>query len=157
MKTYHLHRHPLKHCIMISSILAASRIPLLRISTPVAAFALSGHKPLFTRSLHVRRSPGITTMSRNVFDEAGIPLTETRHDKGIVAQEISDSGDQAIGRNGGETWRNPRSRWARRKHRKKMENQLQHDPSNEDKDDDRESLLNWESFEFGNRSGLDGH
>ncbi|KAL7515872.1 hypothetical protein ACHAWX_000945 [Stephanocyclus meneghinianus] len=129
---------------MISSILAASRMSLFRDSRPTAAFALAGHKSISTRSTH-----------RDVFDTAGIPSTETCNDKGIVAHENSDIGDQAIGDSGSKTWQNPRSRWARRKHRKKMEKRLLHDPAEEEENDNRETLLNWESFEFGNSPKMD--
>lgn len=57
-----------------------------------------------------------------------------------------------------ETWQNPRSRWARRKHRKKMEKmQLQQGENNgingmgNELEDDK-GALDWESFEFGTRS-----
>mmetsp|Transcript_30677 Transcript_30677/g.61273 ORF Transcript_30677/g.61273 Transcript_30677/m.61273 type:complete len:535 (+) Transcript_30677:97-1701(+) len=60
-----------------------------------------------------------------------------------------------------ETWQNPRSRWARRKHRKKMENmQLQQGEKNGIKgmgselEDDR-GALDWESFEFGTSPKMD--
>lgn len=143
MKTHHRHRH----FIMISSILAASRMSLFRDSRPTAAFALAGHKSISTRFTH-----------RDVFDAARIPSTETRGEERILAHENSDIGDQAIGDSGSKTWQNPRSRWARRKHRKKMEKRLLHDPAEENDNDNREKLLNWESFEFGNRSVVDdGH
>jgi hypothetical protein len=47
-----------------------------------------------------------------------------------------------------DTWQNPRSRWARRKHRKNME-RLQKERQGDDVDDN--GGLNWESFEFGCR------
>ena len=50
------------------------------------------------------------------------------------------------------TWQNPRSRWARRKHRRKME-KLQRDERGEDEDEggDDAGALHWDKFEFGDR------
>lgn len=54
--------------------------------------------------------------------------------------ESSDNGNN-------DTWQNPRSRWARRKYRKKME-KLQGGDHEEEQDGDR---LDWNKFEFGDR------
>ncbi len=50
-----------------------------------------------------------------------------------------------------QTWQNPRSRWAKRKHRKKMEKQLREGIVG-DGDSGAASVLDWETFEFGTRS-----
>lgn len=46
-------------------------------------------------------------------------------------------------------WQNPRSRWARRKHRKKME-RLQQEGRGDEEDEDSNGL-SWDKFEFGDR------
>ena len=46
------------------------------------------------------------------------------------------------------TWQNPRSRWARRKHRRRME-KLQQDERGED--EGANDALQWDKFEFGDR------
>ena len=48
------------------------------------------------------------------------------------------------------TWQNHRSRWAKRKHRKKME-KLQQQNGGADVEEEEGSGLDWESFEFGSR------
>ena len=56
-----------------------------------------------------------------------------------------------------ETWQNPRSRWAKRKHRIKMEKQLREGNTIEGGNDgvvndSNNGALDWETFEFGTRS-----
>lgn len=57
-----------------------------------------------------------------------------------------------------ETWQNPRSRWAKRKHRIKMEKQLREGNTIEGGNDNgvvndsNNGALDWETFEFGTRS-----
>lgn len=57
-----------------------------------------------------------------------------------------------------ETWQNPRSRWAKRKHRIKMEKQLREGNTIEGGNDNgvvndsNNEALDWETFEFGTRS-----
>jgi len=57
-----------------------------------------------------------------------------------------------------QTWQNPRSRWAKRKHRKKMEKQLREGNYIEGEEGgDDSGVLDWETFEFGTRSVLPPH
>ena len=51
--------------------------------------------------------------------------------------------------NSNETWQNPRSRWARRKHRRKMEKLHREGEGGTQIDDG--NILNWDKFEFGDR------
>ena len=51
---------------------------------------------------------------------------------------------------GPQTWENPRSRWARKKHRKKMEALAQ-----QEQQENNNSSLDWESFDFGESPKMD--
>lgn len=53
--------------------------------------------------------------------------------------------------NSSDTWQNPRSRWARRKHRKKMEKLQRERRGDVVEEEDDSSGLNWDKFEFGDR------
>lgn len=63
--------------------------------------------------------------------------------------DISELDENKGLRDSNETWQNPRSRWARRKHRKKLE-KLQREGVSETETDEVDTL-NWDKFEFGDR------
>jgi hypothetical protein len=145
---HHHHCHPLKYSIMISSILAA----LSSLASRMSAHALLGHNMYTTQ--YKRRLfhslPRVEMMKSGGVDAGEIRTTEELDDESMTTTMDSNNDDGG----GSETWQNPRSRWARRKHRKKMEKQLQrHQASEGDGGQDEDGgELNWESFEFGHRS-----
>ena len=74
---------------------------------------------------------------------------KTGHAAAVAAEATTDDNDN------NEAWKNPRSRWARRKHRKRIEKLQQQQHSDGDVDGAVEGgggSLDWESFEFGTRS-----
>ena len=52
-------------------------------------------------------------------------------------------------------WQNPRSRWARRRHRKRMSKMEESADSSSGSSEDNTELLDWETFEFGTSPKMD--
>lgn len=77
-----------------------------------------------------------------------------RPSKSLVHMSSGTDGETAVfNENMGsssDTWQNPRSRWARRKHRKKME-KLQREGRGDELEDEEIDGLSWDKFEFGER------
>eukprot|EP00804_Cyclotella_cryptica_P009149 CCRYP_003248-RA/>CCRYP_003248-RA protein AED:0.03 eAED:0.03 QI:103/0.66/0.75/1/0.66/0.5/4/3261/415 len=147
---HHHHCHPLKHYVMISSILAALSSSASRMS----AHALLGHN---TQTMQNKRRlfhslPRVEMMTSGGVDAGEIPPAEELDDESMTMAHYN-----ANGGGDSETWQNPRSRWARRKHRKKVEKQLQRDQASEGDggQDEDGGALNWESFEFGYSPKMD--
>ncbi len=70
---------------------------------------------------------------------------------------VDDDSTTIAAASASQTWQNPRSRWAKRKHRKKMEKQLREGnyiEGEEATSGDDSGVLDWETFEFGTRSVL---
>lgn len=78
-----------------------------------------------------------------------------------ISEDAADDGETTKAKDehvqGDETWKNHRSRWARRKHRKKVENlRRQQQDVGEDGDGDTAGVgLDWETFEFGTSPKMD--
>jgi hypothetical protein len=141
-----VHRHLLMGYTMISSLLLA--IP---------------------RSSHAFRATIIKTRSMVAFGDSSpavqhiyLPIVQrVSYSSTISARRSSNSpADQAAPVNNeseetassSDTWQNHRSRWARRKHRKKMDKLRQHENDQDDTLLHNENGLNWDKFEFGDRS-----
>lgn len=65
-----------------------------------------------------------------------------------VSDEVNGDADASSAREN-KTWQNPRSRWARRKHKKKTKELRQEKESGDE--DAGSGGLDWEKFEFGER------
>jgi hypothetical protein len=81
----------------------------------------------------------------------GTTTTTSDGDESATVAPISSPSSSSS--SSSETWQNPRSRWAKRKRRIKMEKQLREGNTIEGGvNDSNNGALDWETFEFGTRS-----
>ena len=127
MRKHHRPYAPVLCMMAISSFIYRSGAAVVAAFSSHRAPASVKRLPLTSNSPHIRHSSSTKSISTTT-----------------SLYSVNGSTD------GPQTWENPRSRWARKKHRKRMEALAQ-----QEQQDNNNSSLDWETFDFGESPKMD--